>query len=187
MGTTAKETQRYTVSEYYALVQNTEKRIELLDGALVEMASPSIQHQRITRLLTTELDRYIRRRGGTCEVFSAPTDVQLDEYTLVIPDVFVACHPERFDAQKYNGAPDFVAEVVSSNRSDDYIKKLYFYQRSGVREYWIVDPKAQKILVYYFEESLSPVIYPFGVPVPVGIYQHTPEPLSILIPATEKA
>ena len=182
MGTTANEKRRYTVSEYYALMQDTEEKMELLDGELVGMASPSIQHQRLTRFLTIALDRYITQNYGTCEVFSAPTDVMLDEYTLVIPDVFVVCHPEWLDAQKYNGAPDFIAEVVSSNRSDDYIKKLYWYQRSGVREYWIVDPKAKKVLVYYFEESLSPTVYPFGVPIPVGIYQHTENPLTITIP-----
>lgn len=56
MGTTAKEKRRYTVSEYYALMQDTEEKMELLDGELVGMASPSIQHQRLTRFLTIALD-----------------------------------------------------------------------------------------------------------------------------------
>lgn len=181
MGSTAKDNRRYTVEEYYIMMQDTEQLAELLNGEIVAMASPSIAHQRITRSLTTEIDNYLRRHHGKCEVFSAPTDVMLDEHDLVIPDVFIACHPERFDRQKYNGAPDFVAEVVSSNRSDDYIKKLYLYQTSGVREYWIIDPKSRKTLVYYFEESLSPTIYPFDVPIPVGIYQNAEEPLEIMI------
>lgn len=182
MGTAAKQGKRYTVEEYYQKMQDTETLAELLDGEIVNMASPNILHQRLVRFLTTEIDSYLRRNKGKCEVFSAPTDVQLDEYTLVVPDVFIACHPEKFDSQKYNGAPDFVAEVVSTNRSDDYVKKLYWYQRSGVREYWILDPKAQRVLVYFFAESLSPKFYPFGVPIPVGIYQSAENSLTLTIP-----
>lgn len=41
--------------------------------------------------------------------------------------------------KRCNGAPDFIIEIVSpGNPSDDYIRKLYYYQNYGVREYWIV-------------------------------------------------
>ncbi|MDO4156956.1 MAG: Uma2 family endonuclease [Oscillospiraceae bacterium] len=181
MGITAKESKKYTVSEYYALLETENTPTELMEGIIVDMASPNIQHQRISGNLHFALKQHIHSHNGACEVFNAPTDVQLDEYNLVIPDVFIACHPDRFDSQKYNGAPDFVAEVVSTNRSDDFIKKLYLYQRAGVREYWIIDPKAQKTVVYQFEESLFPTIYPFDMPIPVGIYQHSDHPLEITI------
>ena len=115
----AAKTPRYNVEEYYQAIQNSEQPTELLDGELVAMASPSIQHQRICGNLQFFIKQYIRRNHRACEVFTAPTDVQLDDHNLVIPDVFIACHPDWFDSQKYNGAPDFVAEVVSTNRSDD--------------------------------------------------------------------
>ena len=41
---------------------------------------------------------------------------------------------------------------------------------AGVREYWILDPYQQKLLVYFFESEVCPVIYGMGEPVPVGIY-----------------
>ena len=116
-----------------------------------------------------------------CEVFTAPTDVQMDDHNLVIPDVFIACHPDWFDSQKYNGAPDFVAEVVSTNRSDDFDRKLWLYRIHGVREYWIIDPKHEKVLVYFFEESAFPNMYSFDTPIPVRIYQNAEHPLSIII------
>lgn len=143
----AAKTPRYNVKEYYQAIQNSEQPTELLDGELVAMASPSIQHQRICGNLQFFTKQYIRRNHGACEVFIAPTDVQMDDHNLVIPDVFIACHPDWFDSQKYNGAPDFVAEVVSTNRSDDFDRKLWLYRIHGVREYWIIDPKHEK---YWF-------------------------------------
>lgn len=99
----AAKTPRYNVEEYYQAIQNSEQPTELLDGELVAMASPSMQHQRICGNLQFFIKQYIRRNHGTCEVFTAPTDVQLDEHNLVIPDVFIACRPDWFDSQKYNG------------------------------------------------------------------------------------
>lgn len=55
-------------------------------------------------------------------VFEAPTDVKLNDDTIVIPDLFVACNPDNFDDQKYNGAPDWIIEIVSPNNSErDYV------------------------------------------------------------------
>ena len=39
-----------------------------------------------------------------------------------------------------------------------------------MREYWILDPYQQKLLVYFFESEVCPVIYGMSEPVPVGIY-----------------
>lgn len=41
---------------------------------------------------------------------------------------------------------------------------------AGVREYWILDPYQQKLLVYFFESEVCPVIYGLNEAVPVGIY-----------------
>ncbi len=48
---------------------------------------------------------------------------------------------------------------------DYYIKK-----KASVREYWIVDPEKQMIMVYGFE-SESVEQYSFGEDIPVGIYE----------------
>lgn len=75
----AAKTPRYNVEEYYQAIQNSEQPTELLDGELVAMASPSIQHQRICGNLQFFIKQYIRRNHRACEVFTAPTDVQLDD------------------------------------------------------------------------------------------------------------
>jgi len=42
-----------------------------------------------------------------------------------------------------------------------------------VREYWIVDPKNRKTLVYFFDQNDFPDICTFETPIPVGIWGGT--------------
>ena len=169
MAGTAESIHRYTADEYYAETEQLEQRTELLDGEIVDMASPSIRHQRISKRLTRRLEEFVEKNSGKCEPFAA-IDVKLDDSNIVVPDVMVGCDPEKFDKQKYNGAPDFVAEIVSTNRPHDYIRKLALYEISGVREYWIIDPQLERVMVYFFEEDASPKIYDFQTPIPVNIW-----------------
>ena len=112
-------------------------------------------------------------KGGSCRPFIAPVDVQLDcdERTMVQPDVGIVCDPDKIKRFGIYGAPDFLVEVISpSTKKKDYIKKLAKYMEAGVREYWILDPYQKRLLVYFFEGDVFPVIYGLDQPVPVGIY-----------------
>ena len=53
----------------------------------------------------------------------------------------------------------------------DYYKKLALYQGAGVREYWIVDPAREIIVVYDFPNETPPTIYRFNDSVKVNIYE----------------
>ncbi len=57
-----------------------------------------------------------------------------------------------------------------SNSSHDYVKKLNLYMDAGVREYWIVNPQQQTILVYFFEEDIHVRQYTFDDTIKVNIY-----------------
>ena len=47
------------------------------------------------------------------------------------------------DADNCKGAPDLIAEVLSpKTRRRDLVEKRTAYERTGVAEYWIVDPAA---------------------------------------------
>ena len=163
---------KYSAEEFLAVFsqESNSDIYELIDGSVYNMASPNIVHQRISMGLSARIYGYISAKGGKCSVFAAPTDVRLNDDTVVVPDIFVACDPDRFDSQKYNGAPDWIIEIVSSDRDRDMFVKLNIYKYAGVREYWIIDPKYERTVVYYFENEKCINIFPFDKPVPVNIY-----------------
>lgn len=150
-------------------------RAELIDGELYNMAPPNREHQEIVSGLIWRLCDYIQCKGGPCKAYVSPFAVNLnaDDSTYVEPDVLVVCNPAKLSDMGCEGAPDFVVEVVSpSSVRMDYVKKLNLYFEAGVREYWIVDPDKAMTTVYHFgEDHFAPIIYPFNVAVPVGIYQ----------------
>ena len=78
--------------------------------------------------------------------------------------------PDKLNDRGCNGAPDWIIEIVSpGSRQMDYFTKLFKYRNSDVREYWIVDPIKNLILVYNFENSTSDQ-YTFADIVKAGIY-----------------
>ena len=160
-----------TLEQYEALPE--ERRAEVFDGILYDMASPSQIHQSVSMQLSTVINNYILRRKGSCSIFSAPFDVKLSDkpLTIVQPDIMVICDKNKLDGKRCNGAPDFIIEIVSpGNPSDDYIRKAFYYKSYGVREYWIVDPKRRMVTLNYFEEDLINVAYSFDSTIKVGIY-----------------
>lgn len=161
----------YTIEDIYALADDC--RAELIHGQIYYMAPPSTRHQRILNYLNTEINLYIRSKGGKCEVFPAPFAVFLnrDNKTYVEPDISVICDKNKIDEKGCQGAPDWIVEIVSpSSKSMDYYTKLYEYKNAGVREYWIVDPMKNTILVYNLELEDAPVLYRFTDCIPVNIY-----------------
>ncbi|MCH1626048.1 Uma2 family endonuclease [Ferdinandcohnia quinoae] len=152
--------ERYsTYEEFESERGKTDKRLEFIDGVIYMSPSPSIKHQEISSYLHGEL--YNLLKGSKCRVFAAPTDVvftneSTDEKTKVIPDLFVVCNQDNFTENEYVGAPDFIIEILSpSNKSHDMITKLNLYMNSGVKEYWIVDPMENYIMVYYLDKDVE--------------------------------
>lgn len=161
----------YTLEDYYALPDDI--RAELIDGELIFLEAPSSIHQELISELLFEIKLYIRANNGPCMILPSPLDVQLDcdNRTMLQPDISVICHRDRIVKKGVYGAPDFCIEIVSpSSRKRDCEKKRMKYQNAGVREYWIVDPKTESVLCYFFEESNDPHAYTFDDKIPVRIY-----------------
>jgi Uma2 family endonuclease len=125
-----------------------EPRFERIGGTEYAMASPGYKHQITAGRLFTQLDTKLSAHH--CITIVAPFDVyplydKGDGYTLVQPDIFTACDRSKLLDNRYNGAPKFIIEILSTNRSHDMITKLNLYERAGVDEYWIIDPETQII------------------------------------------
>ena len=163
----------YTEDDYYNLDENI--RAELIDGQFYYMAAPNRQHQKILNYLSTEINLYIRSKSGTCEVYPAPFAVKLfqDNKNIVEPDISVICDPNKLTDKGCTGAPDWIIEITSpANPSHDYVKKLNLYLEAGVREYWIVDPRYNKIHVYNMDsDSFVLNDFSFEDTIKAGIYE----------------
>ena len=160
----------YTIEDIYALPDG--ERAELIDGKIYYMAPPSTRHQRIISDIHYRIKDYIIKNNGEREVLPAPFAVFLnkDDKNYVEPDISVICDKDKLTDKGCHGAPDWIIEIISpGNKEMDYFKKLFKYQAAGVREYWIVDPIKEIVMVYRFEKETMEE-YSFGEDVPVGIY-----------------
>lgn len=162
----------YTIDDIYALPDGS--RAELIDGQIYDMAPPSTKHQDISMALSTIINNYISSREGNCKVYAAPFAVFLndDDVNYVEPDISVICDKSKIDEYGCHGAPDFIIEIVSpSSRRMDYSIKQYKYCGAGVREYWIVDPLKETIVVYNYQKDDAPLLYRFTDTIKVHIYE----------------
>lgn len=161
----------YTSEDYWNLPE--EKRAELINGKFYDMAPPSRIHQKLVMELSATIREYIKKNHGSCEVYPAPFAVNLDadDKDWVEPDISVICDPNKLTDRGCSGAPDLIFEIVSpASRKMDYSLKNMIYSQAGVREYWIVDPAKEKVVVYCYENDSDPCLYSFDADIPVGIY-----------------
>ena len=166
----ASTLESYTIEDIYALPEG--ERAELIDGKIYYMAPPSTRHQRIISDIHYRIKDYIIKNNGECEVLPAPFAVFLnkDNKNYVEPDISIICDKDKITDKGCHGAPDWIIEIISpGNKEMDYFKKLFKYQAAGVREYWIVDPTKEIVMVYRFEKETMEE-YSFGEDIPVGIY-----------------
>jgi len=161
----------YTIDDIYSLPDG--HRAELIDGQIYDMAPPSRRHQEILSFMHAAIYNYITQNGGKCKVYPAPFAVFLnaDAFTYIEPDLSVVCDSDKLDDKGCKGAPDWIIEIVSpSSKSMDYYTKLSLYRAAGVREYWIVDPLKQTILVYDMEHGDGPSFHLFTEKISVNIF-----------------
>ena len=135
-----------------------EPRFERIFGTEYAMSSPSYKHQSVLLAIGAQLKEKLK--SSDCKTIVAPFDVyplydKGDKFTLVQPDVFLACDSSKLKDNRYNGAPKFIIETLSSIRHHDMVTKLNLYEKAGVNEYWMIDPEEQIIIALVLAESLS--------------------------------
>lgn len=133
----------------------TESRYEIRNYHLIEMPSPITQHQRIVKRVTRKLDDFIEP-NQLGEVFVSPLDVVFDEGNTCEPDVFLVLKENKGIINKKNisGSPDLLVEVVSKGSVvRDYVEKKNDYETFGVKEYWLIDPLNETIIVYTLDNG----------------------------------
>ena len=108
-----------------------------------------MRHQRLSMRLTKALLDYLDVNPAG-ELFAAPFDVVMSLFDVVEPDLLLIANDQAhlLTDLHFRGAPALVVEILSpSTRRRDRQLKRDLYARAGVREYWMVDPKAATIAV----------------------------------------
>ncbi len=173
----------YTYADY--LTWEWDQLAELIHGKIYKMSpAPTGRHQRILGNLQGPGGNSFRCKN--CLVFVAPFDVRLpcsskknndrEISTVVQPDLCVICDPYRIDERGCLGAPDWIIEILSKHTSPkDLNIKFDVYEAAGVKEYWVVHPEEQTVLIYTLgtqgkykgnlkpfvsTDTVSPVIFP---------------------------
>lgn len=152
--------ERFTYADYLTWLDD--ERWEIIDGVAYSMSpAPGTRHQRVSRKLSLALGDFLRDK--TCEMFTAPFDVRLSEQhgasdnyieTVVQPDILVVCDKSKLDERGCNGVPDLIIEILSpSTAKHDTYLKFNLYQKHGVKEYWLVHPNDQTVLVFKLQDS----------------------------------
>jgi prevent-host-death family protein len=146
-----------TYEEFLELVEASEQRFELIDGVVYNLAVPFYGHQHaVSEILGTFYNWF---KGKKCVSLPSPFDITLikseDNICVVQPDIIVICDKDKIDKEgRYKGVPTLAVEVLSeSTRSKDMLKKLDLYKQTGVKEYWLVDPKNKLISSYTFDKN----------------------------------
>ena len=136
----AVEHRRWTAEEVRALPDVPGKRFECVDGELLVSPGPRFRHQfAISLLLRSLADHCDTHNIGA--VLMGPGELELDEFTLVQPDIFVLplVDGKLPMSQVETGNALLMVEVLSPGTTrHDRIVKRPRYQREGV-EMWIVD------------------------------------------------
>ena len=133
------------------LYNHEDFKVEIIAGKEIVMMAPAFDNHNVAKnSIFSIFSAYLK--GNVCIPYSDGSKVVLEDGGYVIPDMFVLCDRSKRKRDGIYGAPDLVAEVLSySSAKNDRGDKKDLYEKTGVREYWLVEPDEKYIEVYLLE------------------------------------
>ncbi len=135
------------------LLNDDYKKVEKIGGVIYNMSpSGGFSHGQVNVNIIHSMRKQLK--GSICAVSMENLDLYLSDDEYVTPDVMLICDRNQVKKDKYRGVPRFIVETLSpSTAFKDRTIKKEAYERLGVDEYWIVEPKAKSVEVYYLQED----------------------------------
>jgi Uma2 family endonuclease len=142
--------------EDFLLFPDDGKRHELIDGEHYVTPSPNMKHQRVSGNIHLLIASWLETHP-VGRVFYAPLDVVFSAFDVVEPDLLYLSNQRLAEVAtpaNVRGTPEIVIEIASrgTRKRDETIKRR-LYERTGVSEYWMVDPEVDVVRVYLREAN----------------------------------
>ncbi len=126
-------------------------RAEVLNNVLYMSPPPLYEHQQLSMKISNQIGPWVEKMNLGV-LIAAPFDVYLEEQmSAVQPDLlFISNKNKKIikDDGYAHGAPDLIIEILSKNEDRDRKMKKEVYEKAGVREYFIIDPRTKMIEAY---------------------------------------
>ena len=152
MARTAGSATRLTYDDLVAMFPEGDRlRHELIAGEHFVTPSPTSRHQELSLRLTLSIGVHLEEHAEQGKLYAAPFDVVMTPYDVVEPDLLVVLGDQLHILTEANvkGVPGLVVEILSpGTRKRDQKLKRELFARQGVREYWMVDPDRNLVIVY---------------------------------------
>jgi Uncharacterized protein conserved in cyanobacteria len=147
---------------------------EVIENQLFMSPSPTPYHQEVSGNLFIDLGLHIRTQKSG-KIFCAPIDLYLEEGASVVqPDIlfFSKKNSVIINNKGLHGVPDLIIEVLSpGNKKYDLIKKKKLYEKSGVKEYWVVDPETRVSTGFTLKSKVYQTLGQFKSKVVIALFK----------------
>jgi Uma2 family endonuclease len=140
--------QQLSLQAYLEWENEQPERHEFYRGEVFAMTGGRRSHGRVTANLVRHLGNQLA--GTPCQVFSESMKVQINDDTVLYPDLFVTCDRQDLQTEMIFRAPKLVIEVLSpSTQSYDRSQKFALYRRlASLKEYVLIDPETRRAEVF---------------------------------------
>jgi len=111
--------------------------------------SPRPRHAKAVQAILKQLGRF-EDAGGQIDAY-AETDLSISDFAVLRPDVCVYARPApAVLPERLTETPDLIVEIISpGTEAFDLITKKDEYERRGVKEYWVIDPKDARVRAWH--------------------------------------
>ncbi|MUL35302.1 Uma2 family endonuclease [Gloeocapsopsis dulcis] len=147
---TTTQVRLFTAQEYHKMadlgILHPDERVELIEGQIIAMAAKNPPHSAITKRTADTLRNLLTGKAD----IRVQEPIHISDRSEPEPDIAVV----KIDPRDYidrHPIPDDVfllIEVADRTLSYDCNKKAALYARAGIPEYWVIDIKNEKVIVF---------------------------------------
>ncbi|NEO35619.1 MAG: Uma2 family endonuclease [Moorea sp. SIOASIH] len=139
---------KWSIEDYHHMIAAgilSDRHVELLEGQIIEMSPEGPLHRKINDSIADYLREKLRGRAKIYEAHPVSLPDSEPE-----PDIAVVKLPVSLYDNRHPSAEEIylLIEISDTTLEKDLEQKRIAYARAGILEYWVVDLKAQQLIVF---------------------------------------